>query len=53
MGDKAYEIFGKEIEEEKKSEDILEKKIREIRKKRNKARLHPTKPANQTQKDEN
>ena len=43
MGEDSYKEFGKEIENEKNEEIKIEKKIRELRKIKNKARLHPTK----------
>ena len=43
MGEDSYKEFGQEIENEKNKELRIEKKIRELRKKKNKARLHPTK----------
>ena len=43
IGDSEYTRVNSEIEEEKREEDKLEAKIRELRKAKNKARLHPTK----------
>ena len=43
MGEDSYKEFGQEIENEKNEELRIEKKIRELRKEKNKARLHPTK----------
>ena len=43
MGEDSYKEFGQEIENEKNGELRIKKKIRELRKEKNKARLHPTK----------
>ena len=43
VGDGEYVRIGKELEQERVEEDKLEYKIRQMRKNRNKARLHPTK----------
>ena len=45
VGDKQYKEYEKEIEQEKLGEERIDKKIRELRKEKNKARLHPTKPS--------
>ena len=50
MGEQAYKEYNKELEDEKKSEDYVEMKIRELRKQRNKARLHPTKELKPTKR---
>ena len=42
VGDGQYKQYGKEIEAEKKLEENIENKVRQLRKERNKARLHPT-----------
>ena len=42
VGDGQYKQYGNEIEAEKKLEENIENKIRQLRKERNKARLHPT-----------
>ena len=42
IGDEAYEQYGKEIDKEKLEEERIENKIRNLRKERNKARMHPT-----------
>ena len=43
LGDKDFKKYEKEVEDEKNEDDIVEKKIREMRKEQNKKRLHPTK----------
>ena len=43
IGDNEYKKYSKEIEEEKKQEEKIEGKIRQLRKERNKARLAPIK----------
>ena len=43
VGDGEYVRIGKELEQERVEEDKIEYKIRQMRKNRNKARLHPTK----------
>ena len=43
VGEGEYKEYNKELENEKKEEEKIESKIRELRKARNKARLHPTK----------
>ena len=50
MGDKEYIKVGKEIEIEKVEEDKIENKIRQLRKAKNKARLHPTKESGPSMK---
>ena len=42
VGEGEYKQYTKELEEEKRHEETIENKIRELRKERNKARLHPT-----------
>ena len=43
MGEQEYEEYNENLSLEQQEEEQLEKKIRELRKKLNKARLHPTK----------
>ena len=43
MGEQEYDEYNKNLELEKQEEELLDKKIREMRKSMNKARLHPTK----------
>ena len=43
MGEQEYKEYNENLSQEKQEEEQLEKKIRELRKKMNKARLHPTK----------
>ena len=43
VGDIEFKEYSKELEQEKLEEVRIDKKIRELRKERNKARLHPTK----------
>ena len=45
IGDGEYKKIGREIQAEKQEEEKIENKIRQLRKDRNKARLHPTKEA--------
>ena len=56
IGEQEYNKYTKELELEKREEDKIEHKIRELRKLKNKARLHPTKeqgPNNKRRKAEN
>ena len=41
IGEGEYSEYNKELEKEKKEEEKIETKIRELRKHRNKQRLHP------------
>ena len=50
IGDGEYKKVEKEIQEEKKIEEGLEYKIRQLRKEKNKARLRPTKESGPSQK---
>ena len=43
MGENEYKEYNNELEKDKQEEEILDKKIRELRKEANKKRLHPTK----------
>ena len=44
LGDKEFKEYEKDLRQEKDEDDRIDKKIRELRKQKNKARLHPTKP---------
>ena len=46
VGENEYKKYSNELLEEKKQEETLEKKIRQLRKERNKARLAPIKGEN-------
>ena len=50
VGDGEYKKYNKELELEKQEEEKLENKIRELRKVKNKARLHPTREQGPSQK---
>ena len=50
LGESEYEKYNKELEQEKKQEEILEIKIRQLRKQRNKTRLVPSKSDQQNSK---
>ena len=50
LGESEYEKYNKELEQEKKQEEILEMKIRQLRKLRNKTRLVPSKLDQQNNK---
>ena len=50
MGDSEYKEYNDSKEQEKLEDDILDKKIRELRKQMNKSRLHPTKEGGPKQK---
>ena len=43
MGENEYNEYNKSLEQEKSEEMELDKRIREMRKEKNKLRLHPTK----------
>ena len=56
MGDKIYKDYEKELKLEKQEEIVIESKIRELRKTRNKERLHPTRengPKKKKRKNDN
>ena len=50
MGDNEYKEYNDSKEQEKIENEALDKKIRELRKEMNKARLHPTKEGGPKQK---
>ena len=50
LSTQTYKEYNRELEDEQKSENYVEMKIRELRKQRNKARLHPTKETKPTKR---
>ena len=53
MGEGEYENYSKELEAEKKDDEKIEAKIRQLRKEKNKARLHPDRDNGPRKIDEN